>query len=77
VRKGGLQNGTYLRNGPGLWDVGDCTFHHLFDGYATPAVQRPQHDHQGRLGGEDVGQELARGGRRAIRALLRGQAGRN
>ncbi|KAL6897953.1 hypothetical protein ACP4OV_006912 [Aristida adscensionis] len=28
-------NGTYLRNGPGLWDVGDRTFHHLFDGYAT------------------------------------------
>ncbi|KAL5227703.1 hypothetical protein ABZP36_015968 [Zizania latifolia] len=28
-------NGTYLRNGPGLWDVGDHTFHHVFDGYAT------------------------------------------
>ncbi|KAL6845583.1 hypothetical protein ACP4OV_025078 [Aristida adscensionis] len=28
-------NGTYLRNGPGLWDVGDRAFHHLFDGYAT------------------------------------------
>jgi carlactone synthase/all-trans-10'-apo-beta-carotenal 13,14-cleaving dioxygenase len=30
-----VQNGTYLRNGPGLWDVGDHAFHHLFDGYAT------------------------------------------
>ncbi|KAF8751424.1 hypothetical protein HU200_012100 [Digitaria exilis] len=28
-------NGTYLRNGPGVWDVGDHAFHHLFDGYAT------------------------------------------
>ncbi|XP_034597338.1 carotenoid cleavage dioxygenase 8 homolog A, chloroplastic [Setaria viridis] len=28
-------NGTYLRNGPGLWDVGGGDFHHLFDGYAT------------------------------------------
>jgi carlactone synthase/all-trans-10'-apo-beta-carotenal 13,14-cleaving dioxygenase len=30
-----VQNGTYLRNGPGLWDVGGGDFHHLFDGYAT------------------------------------------
>jgi carotenoid cleavage dioxygenase-like enzyme len=30
-----VQNGTYLRNGPGLWDVGNHAFHHLFDGYAT------------------------------------------
>ncbi|KAL6614534.1 hypothetical protein ACP70R_036804 [Stipagrostis hirtigluma subsp. patula] len=30
-----FENGTYLRNGPGLWDVGDRAFHHLFDGYAT------------------------------------------
>ncbi|KVH90335.1 Carotenoid oxygenase [Cynara cardunculus var. scolymus] len=28
-------NGTYLRNGPGLWHVGDYDFRHLFDGYAT------------------------------------------
>ncbi|PKA56921.1 Carotenoid cleavage dioxygenase 8 like B, chloroplastic [Apostasia shenzhenica] len=28
-------NGTYLRNGPGLWHVADHHFHHLFDGYAT------------------------------------------
>ncbi|RLN24761.1 hypothetical protein C2845_PM07G22850 [Panicum miliaceum] len=29
-------SGTYLRNGPGLWDVGGGgAFHHLFDGYAT------------------------------------------
>lgn len=28
-------NGTYLRNGPGLWDVGEHSFHHIFDGYAT------------------------------------------
>lgn len=28
-------NGTYLRNGPGLWHVGDYNFRHLFDGYAT------------------------------------------
>ncbi|KAK3161919.1 hypothetical protein QOZ80_1BG0083100 [Eleusine coracana subsp. coracana] len=28
-------NGTYLWNGPGLWDVGDHAFDHLFDGYAT------------------------------------------
>ncbi|CAH1442184.1 unnamed protein product [Lactuca virosa] len=28
-------NGTYLRNGPGLWDIGDYNFRHLFDGYAT------------------------------------------
>uniref|UniRef100_A0ACD5W3X4 Uncharacterized protein n=1 Tax=Avena sativa TaxID=4498 RepID=A0ACD5W3X4_AVESA len=28
-------DGTYLRNGPGLWDVGDYGFRHLFDGYAT------------------------------------------
>ncbi|KAF5207743.1 Carotenoid cleavage dioxygenase 8 protein [Thalictrum thalictroides] len=28
-------NGTYLRNGPGRWHIGDYTFRHLFDGYAT------------------------------------------
>ncbi|XP_076902034.1 carotenoid cleavage dioxygenase 8 homolog B, chloroplastic-like [Bidens hawaiensis] len=28
-------NGTYLRNGPGLWHLGDYNFRHLFDGYAT------------------------------------------
>ncbi|PVH38050.1 hypothetical protein PAHAL_5G161800 [Panicum hallii] len=29
-------SGTYLRNGPGLWNVGGGgAFHHLFDGYAT------------------------------------------
>ncbi|PIA38424.1 hypothetical protein AQUCO_02800259v1 [Aquilegia coerulea] len=28
-------NGTYLRNGPGRWHIGDHTFRHLFDGYAT------------------------------------------
>ncbi|XP_042034245.1 carotenoid cleavage dioxygenase 8 homolog B, chloroplastic-like [Salvia splendens] len=28
-------NGTYLRNGPGLWHIGDYNFRHLFDGYAT------------------------------------------
>ncbi|XP_027085565.1 carotenoid cleavage dioxygenase 8 homolog B, chloroplastic [Coffea arabica] len=27
--------GTYLRNGPGLWHLGDYNFRHLFDGYAT------------------------------------------
>ncbi|XP_042492543.1 carotenoid cleavage dioxygenase 8 homolog B, chloroplastic-like [Macadamia integrifolia] len=27
--------GTYLRNGPGLWNIGDYHFRHLFDGYAT------------------------------------------
>ncbi|XP_030543149.1 carotenoid cleavage dioxygenase 8 homolog B, chloroplastic-like [Rhodamnia argentea] len=26
-------NGTYLRNGAGLWHVGDHNFHHLFDGF--------------------------------------------
>ncbi|KAH0989836.1 hypothetical protein GBA52_001319 [Prunus armeniaca] len=26
--------GTYLRNGPGLWHIGDYNFRHLFDGYA-------------------------------------------
>jgi len=30
-----LQNGTYLRNGPGLWDVGEHSSDHIFDGYAT------------------------------------------
>ncbi|CAN1161907.1 Carotenoid cleavage dioxygenase 8 homolog B, chloroplastic [Linum perenne] len=30
-------SGTYLRNGPGLWHVGDYNFRHLFDGYATLA----------------------------------------
>uniref|UniRef100_A0A0D3A2E4 Uncharacterized protein n=1 Tax=Brassica oleracea var. oleracea TaxID=109376 RepID=A0A0D3A2E4_BRAOL len=29
-----MQNGTYLRNGPGLW-IGDHDFRHLFDGYST------------------------------------------
>jgi len=29
------QNGTYLRNGPGLWDVGEHSSDHIFDGYAT------------------------------------------
>lgn len=29
------QNGTYLRNGPGQWEVGDHSCHHIFDGYAT------------------------------------------
>ncbi|KAI4380890.1 hypothetical protein MLD38_007028 [Melastoma candidum] len=28
-------SGTYLRNGPGLWNIGDHEFRHLFDGYAT------------------------------------------
>ncbi|CAA2959099.1 carotenoid cleavage dioxygenase 8 homolog B, chloroplastic [Olea europaea subsp. europaea] len=28
-------SGTYLRNGPGLWHIGDYGFRHLFDGYAT------------------------------------------
>ncbi|KAI3868864.1 hypothetical protein MKX03_036393 [Papaver bracteatum] len=28
-------SGTYLRNGPGLWDIEDYKFRHLFDGYAT------------------------------------------
>nr|CAB3474234.1 unnamed protein product [Digitaria exilis] len=27
-------DGTYLRNGPGLWNLGDYGFRHLFDGYA-------------------------------------------
>ncbi|KAK8602508.1 hypothetical protein V6N13_057863 [Hibiscus sabdariffa] len=27
--------GTYLRNGPGLWHIEDYNFRHLFDGYAT------------------------------------------
>ncbi|CAA6666032.1 unnamed protein product [Spirodela intermedia] len=27
--------GTYLRNGPGLWNIEDHEFRHLFDGYAT------------------------------------------
>ncbi|WCJ29523.1 Carotenoid cleavage dioxygenase 8 chloroplastic [Euphorbia peplus] len=27
--------GTYIRNGPGLWNVGNYNFRHLFDGYAT------------------------------------------
>ena len=30
-----MQNGTYLRNGPGLWHIGSYNFRHLFDGYAT------------------------------------------
>ncbi|PON94648.1 Carotenoid cleavage dioxygenase [Trema orientale] len=28
-------NGTYLRNGPGMWHIGNYNFRHLFDGYAT------------------------------------------
>ncbi|XP_047306933.1 carotenoid cleavage dioxygenase 8 homolog B, chloroplastic [Impatiens glandulifera] len=28
-------NGTYLRNGPGLWHLEDYNFRHMFDGYAT------------------------------------------
>jgi len=28
-------NGTYLRNGPGMFHIGDYKFRHLFDGYAT------------------------------------------
>ncbi|XP_009626361.1 carotenoid cleavage dioxygenase 8 homolog B, chloroplastic [Nicotiana tomentosiformis] len=28
-------NGTYLRNGPGQWHIGNYNFRHLFDGYAT------------------------------------------
>ncbi|KAF8393416.1 hypothetical protein HHK36_021660 [Tetracentron sinense] len=27
--------GTYLRNGPGMWHIGEYNFRHLFDGYAT------------------------------------------
>ncbi|CAH9106291.1 unnamed protein product [Cuscuta epithymum] len=27
--------GTYLRNGPGLWHIGEYNMRHLFDGYAT------------------------------------------
>ncbi|GFS31243.1 carotenoid cleavage dioxygenase 8 [Actinidia rufa] len=27
--------GTYLRNGPGMWHIGDYNLRHLFDGYAT------------------------------------------
>ncbi|AES73861.1 putative oxidoreductase [Medicago truncatula] len=27
--------GTYIRNGPGMWNIGDYNFRHLFDGYAT------------------------------------------
>ncbi|KAH0468194.1 hypothetical protein IEQ34_003227 [Dendrobium chrysotoxum] len=39
-------NGTYLRNGPGLWHIADYYFRHLFDGYAT--IVR-LHFNQGRL----------------------------
>ncbi|KAF3446406.1 hypothetical protein FNV43_RR11585 [Rhamnella rubrinervis] len=28
-------NGTYLRNGPGMWHIENYNFRHLFDGYAT------------------------------------------
>ncbi|KAM1289566.1 hypothetical protein ACFX2I_016808 [Malus domestica] len=38
--------GTYLRNGPGLWHVGDYNFRHLFDGYAMLVKL---HFHDGRL----------------------------
>ncbi|CAD6264934.1 unnamed protein product [Miscanthus lutarioriparius] len=30
-----VQNGTYLRNRSGVWEVGDHVFDHVFDGYAT------------------------------------------
>ncbi|TVU20568.1 hypothetical protein EJB05_36782, partial [Eragrostis curvula] len=30
-----LQDGTYLRNGPGLWNADEHEFRHMFDGYAT------------------------------------------
>lgn len=30
-----MQSGTYLRNGPGMWHIGEYNFRHLFDGYAT------------------------------------------
>jgi len=30
-----MQKGTYIRNGPGMWNIGDYNFRHLFDGYAT------------------------------------------
>lgn len=30
-----MQEGTYLRNGPGMWHIEDYNFRHLFDGYAT------------------------------------------
>ncbi|KAK3160663.1 hypothetical protein QOZ80_1BG0062700 [Eleusine coracana subsp. coracana] len=30
-----MQNGTYLRIGPGVWKVGDHELQHLFDGYGT------------------------------------------
>ncbi|BAT78346.1 hypothetical protein LR48_Vigan561s001300 [Vigna angularis] len=39
-------NGTYLRNGPGMWHIGDYDFRHLFDGYATVVKLRLQ---EGRL----------------------------
>nr|XP_010924674.1 carotenoid cleavage dioxygenase 8 homolog B, chloroplastic [Elaeis guineensis] len=39
-------NGTYIRNGPGLWNIEDYNFRHLFDGYAT--IVRLHFDH-GRL----------------------------
>ncbi|KAL0372139.1 UNVERIFIED_CONTAM: Carotenoid cleavage dioxygenase 8B, chloroplastic [Sesamum calycinum] len=39
-------NGTYLRNGPGLWHIADYNFRHLFDGYATLVGL---HFHGGRL----------------------------
>ncbi|WOG85646.1 hypothetical protein DCAR_0104837 [Daucus carota subsp. sativus] len=38
-------NGTYLRNGPGLWHVGDYNFRHLFDGYATLVRLRFENGH--------------------------------
>ncbi|XP_048560347.1 carotenoid cleavage dioxygenase 8 homolog A, chloroplastic-like [Triticum urartu] len=38
-------NGTYLRNGPGVWDAGDVAFHHLFDGYATLVRVSFSHGH--------------------------------
>ncbi|KAI4337499.1 hypothetical protein L6164_015908 [Bauhinia variegata] len=37
-------NGTYLRNGPGQWQIGDYKFRHLFDGYATLVKLQFQND---------------------------------
>ncbi|XP_021911970.1 carotenoid cleavage dioxygenase 8 homolog B, chloroplastic-like [Carica papaya] len=38
-------NGTYLRNGPGMWHIGDYNFRHLFDGYATIVKLQFQNGH--------------------------------
>lgn len=40
-----MQNGTYLRNGPGMWHIGDYNFRHLFDGYATIVKLQFQNGH--------------------------------